>query len=185
MPHVNILFGQLQSKEITLSSAHTAVSLFVSNVQKIRNEIEEPDYAQGESRLHNNKLTADARESGDIIIVQCMQRFSFTYHFAAVQLFAASKFPSYQNSFPTTMLTETIKAYLFLDCERLCNELSVLYVRKDMWHENLDCHKVILEQNLQCTFPNIMKLLKILIKTPLTSEVERCFSTLKHLKTFL
>ena len=172
---------------ITPSSAHTAVSLFVSNVQKIRNEIEEPDYAQGESRLHNNKLTADARESCDVIIAQCRERFSFTYHFTAVQLFAASKFPSYQNSFPTAMLTETIKAYPFLDSERLRNELSVLYVRKEMWHENLlDCHKFILEQNLQCTFPNIMKLLQILITTPLTtSEAERCFSTLKRLKTFL
>ena len=77
MPHVDILFGQLQSKEITPSSAHTAVSLFVSNVQKIRNEIEEPDYAQGESRRHIYKLTVDARESCDVIIVQCRERFSF------------------------------------------------------------------------------------------------------------
>ena len=113
------------------------MSLFVSNVQKIRNEIEEPGYAQGESRLHNNKLTADARKSCNVIIVQCREQFSFTYHFAAVQLFAASKFPSYQNSFPTAMLTETIKAYPFLDSERLQNELSVLYARKEMWHENL------------------------------------------------
>ena len=163
------------------------MSLFVSNVQKIRNEIEKPDYAQGQSRLHNNKLTADARESCDVVIVRCKQRFSCTYHFAVVQLFAASKFPSHQNSFPTAMLTETIKAYPFLDSERLPNELFVLYVRKEMWHENLlDCHKFILAQNLQCTFPNIMKLLQILITTSLTtSEAERCFSTLKRLKTFL
>ena len=46
MPHIDIRFGQLQSEEITPISAHTAVSLFVSNVQEIRNEIEEPDYAQ-------------------------------------------------------------------------------------------------------------------------------------------
>ena len=69
MLHVDILFGQLQSKQITPSSSHTAVSLFVSNVQKIRNKIEEPDYAQGESRLLINKLTADARESCDVISV--------------------------------------------------------------------------------------------------------------------
>ena len=50
----------------------------------------------------------------------------FTYHFTAVQLFAASKFPSCQKIFPIAMLTETIRAYLFLDRERLRNELSVL-----------------------------------------------------------
>ena len=132
MPHVDILYGQLQSKEITPSSAHTAVSLLVPIDQKIRNEIEEPEYAQGKSRLHINKLTADARESCHVITVQCRERFSFTYHFAAVQLFAASKFPSYQNTFPTAMLTEAIRAYPFLNSERLRNELSVLYVRKEM-----------------------------------------------------
>ena len=45
MPHIDILHGQLQSKEITPSSAHTAVILLVTNVQKIRNRVEEPDYA--------------------------------------------------------------------------------------------------------------------------------------------
>ena len=36
MPHVGILYGQMQSKEMISSSARTAVSLFVS--KKIRNE---------------------------------------------------------------------------------------------------------------------------------------------------
>ena len=56
-----------------------------------------------------------------------------------------------------------------------------------MWHKNfLDFHKFILEQNLQCTFPNIMKLLQIFITIPLTTSIaERCFSNLKRMKTFL
>ena len=49
----------------------------------------------------------------------------FVYHFTAVQLFAASKFLRYQNSFPITMLTETIRVHPFFDRERLRNELSV------------------------------------------------------------
>ena len=130
MSHVNILYEQLQAKKITPSSAHTTVSLLVSNVQKIRSRVKEPDYAQGESRQHINQLTVDTRESCDVIIVQCRERFSFAYHFVAVQLFAASKFPSYQNTFPTAILTETIKAYPILD-----SELSLLYLRKEMWRE--------------------------------------------------
>ena len=44
---------------------------------------------------------------------------------------------SYHNTFQTAMLTETIRAYPFLDRERLHNELSVLYEGEEMWHENL------------------------------------------------
>ena len=69
---------------------------------------------------------ADARESCDVTMVQCRERFFFTYQSTSVQLFAASDFPSYQNIFPIAMLTETIRAYLFCDRERLRNELSVL-----------------------------------------------------------
>ena len=50
----------------------------------------------------------------------------------------------------------------------------------------LDFQKFILKQNLQSTFPNIMKLLQILITTWLpTSEAEMCFSTRKCIKRFL
>ena len=43
----------------------------------------------------------------------------------------------------------------------------------------------LLDNNLQSSFPNTVKLLKILITTPMTSgEAERCFSALKELKHF-
>ena len=84
-----------------------------------------------------NKLTADARKSCDVIIVQRREWFSFIYLFAAVKLFAASKFSNYQNTFPTATLTETIRAYIFINTERLPNKLSVLYAREKMLCENL------------------------------------------------
>ena len=84
MPPVNILYGQVYSKDITPSSARTAVSLFVPKKgmkkikKKVRSEVEEPDYAQGELRRRINKLTADSRESScDVVIAQCRERFSF------------------------------------------------------------------------------------------------------------
>ena len=44
----------------------------------------------------------------------------------------------------------------------------------------------MIENNLQSTFSEVVKLLKILITTPMsTAEAERCFSTLKRIKTFL
>lgn len=44
----------------------------------------------------------------------------------------------------------------------------------------------ILENNLDDTFQEIVKLIRILITTPMTTaEAERCFSALKRIKTFL
>ena len=44
----------------------------------------------------------------------------------------------------------------------------------------------MIENNLQSTFSEVVKLLKILITTPMsTAEAERCFSTLKRIKTVL
>ena len=46
--------------------------------------------------------------------------------------------------------------------------------------------QTLIDTNLQSSFPNTMILLKILITTPMTStEAERCFSTLKRIKTCL
>ncbi|KAJ4947566.1 hypothetical protein JOQ06_009601 [Pogonophryne albipinna] len=47
-------------------------------------------------------------------------------------------------------------------------------------------YQFFMENNLQSTFTETVSLLRILITTPLTTaESERCFSTLKRLKTFL
>ena len=89
--------------------------------------------------------------------------FSFTCCFAAVQLFAASKFSSYQNTFPTAVLKETIRlrAYPFLDSERLPNELSFCTCKKKCVEKIFRLSQVYFgtKSSVYCTFPNIVKLL--------------------------
>uniref|UniRef100_H3BCV3 HAT C-terminal dimerisation domain-containing protein n=1 Tax=Latimeria chalumnae TaxID=7897 RepID=H3BCV3_LATCH len=76
--------------------------------------------------------------------------------------------------FPLQTLTDIVHAYPMLNKERLHTELSVIY------------GNYLEENNLQDTFSETMKLLQILITTPMTTvESERCFSTLKRIKTFL
>ena len=71
-------------------------------------------------------------------LLSCKVGSGFLLHVTLQQSsFSASKFPRYHNTFQTAMLTETIRAYPFLDRERLHNELSVLYEGEEMWHENL------------------------------------------------
>lgn len=50
----------------------------------------------------------------------------------------------------------------------------------------VDLLEFIIENNVQQTFSETCKLLKVLTTVPMTtSEAERCFSTLKRIKTFL
>ncbi|KAJ4430706.1 hypothetical protein ANN_19297 [Periplaneta americana] len=90
--------------------------------------------------------------------------------------------------FPEKELEATVQNYNMLEKNRLKTELSVLYERSD--YRRIDgavpLLKHIMKNNLQETFSEVTKLLKIMITTPMTtSEPERCFSSLKRIKTFL
>ena len=75
-----------------------------------------------------------------------------------------------------------------LDESKLQSELSVIYSRAEF---RQCCGAVALlqllqESNLTATFSETVQLLMILITIPMSSsEAERCFSTLKRVKTFL
>ena len=66
--------------------------------------------------------------------------------------------------------------------ERLRTELYLIYESPDF----RGCCGALQSYNLQETFSETVALLNILITTPMTTaEAERCFSTLKRIKTFL
>ena len=92
-------------------------------------------------------------------------------------------------TFQKKYLEAAAVAYSSLDKNTLENELSVLYGREDLVGKKdsiITLFENIVDNNLQSVFPNTDKLIKILITTPMTSaEAERCFSTLKRIKTFL
>ena len=130
-----------------------------------------------------------AKEVCDVIMMQCSERFSFNKHLQASNLLFVDNFPLYVKEFPNKCLEEAVAAYPSLEKDALKNELSVLYNRRDLMGEKdslITLLEILIDNNLQSSFPNTVKLLKILITTPMTSaEVERCFSTLKRIKTFL
>ncbi|GBM37493.1 hypothetical protein AVEN_263163-1 [Araneus ventricosus] len=72
--------------------------------------------------------------------------------------------------------------------DRLKTELGVIYRRSDFRNMTgaISLLQFIIENNLQTTFSETYKLLLIIVTIPkTTSEAERCFSTLKRVKTFL
>ena len=120
--------------------------------------------------------------------VDIVERYSFTKQLVAAKLFNKKCFTSFKNKLPTEEIELTTEAYPMIDKETIQTELRVFYSRSDMhgYFRLIDLLKFILENNLDGALSEITKLIKILLTIPMTtSEPERCFSTLKRLKTFL
>jgi hypothetical protein len=85
-------------------------------------------------------------------------------------------------------LHESVLAYPMLHKDRLRTELSVLYERKEFHQVSraLNLHQIIISSGLQNSLAEVYCLLKIILTTPMTTaELERCFSIMKRIKTFL
>lgn len=100
----------------------------------------------------------------------------------------ADRFEQYTVAFPEEALSRTVKAYPVLNGSKLKTELSLIYCKEEFrtCRDAVDLLQLFMENNLEEVFSETVTLLKILITTPMiTAEAERCFSTLKRIKTFL
>lgn len=199
MPHVEILYNQLQSRQADAVRVNTYVSDFIRAVQKIRDDVSNGT-ALLETRDHENEprqqrhqdiiqtLKAAALEVCDLIVVNSMERFKFTDHLEAASLLFCSRFKDYNNVFPEQEFQTTIKSFPQLQEDRLKKELKLLYNREDFRSSTgaIPLLKTLLANNLDTVFREVVKLLKIVCTMPMTTaEAERSFSTLKRIKTFL
>ena len=85
-------------------------------------------------------------------------------------------------------LDTVCSSYPFLDQTHLKTELEVIYSRPDFSQiiGATNFLTLLLQHNLTDIFPETIKILKIILTTPMTTaESEHCFSTLKKVKTFL
>ena len=187
MSHVDILYNQFQSRNIDPVKADRDISCFTSAIQKIRNECDNMNNPTENKRRKIDKPTA-AKEVCDIVLCQCKERLQFIDHLLASKLLDIHQFSTYTKCFPADELNTAVRSYPMLDKEKLRSELSVLYSRPDICTtENIVAFlKILIENELHSTFSETIKLIKILITTPMTTcEAERCFSTLKRVKTFI
>ncbi|KAI7797202.1 hypothetical protein IRJ41_020220, partial [Triplophysa rosa] len=129
-----------------------------------------------------------ATEVCDTILQHTMERFCFTSHLVSATLLQADRFEQYTVAFPEDALSRTLKAYPVLNGSKLKTELSLIYCKEEFRTccGAVDLLQLFKENNLEEVFSETVTLLKILITTPMTTaEAERCFSTLKRVKTFL
>ncbi|KAJ8356577.1 hypothetical protein SKAU_G00193710 [Synaphobranchus kaupii] len=122
------------------------------------------------------------------ILGQTRERFSFSTNLVSATLLQGDRFEQYKMAFPEDALNSTLKAYPMLNGSKLKTELSLTYSKEEfkVCCGAVDLFQLFMENNLEEVFAETVTLLKILITTPMTTaEVERCFSTLKRIKTFL
>ena len=194
MPHVEILYGQIQARNIDTVQIANCVKSFTTNIQKIRDACDTMDIDQSDSEIGTRRSDnfiakrREAKEVCDVVLIQCQERFKFIGHLEASRLLEPSSFSQFTRQFPEAILNNVATLYPCLVKPCLKSQLEVLYNRPD-----LGSYKTLTELlqsfealNLTDTFSELTKLVRILITTPMTTaESERNFSTLKRIKTFL
>lgn len=207
MPHVEIIFNQLQKECTDPVKIKQDLQNFEKTIQTIRNEmdsilaeIEENINANSNAEcgmvkkrprksIEDNKKR-EALEICDAILMQIKTRFSFSGHLIATNLFNQENFSTYGKCFPENYLNEACQAFPFLSKNRLKTELQVLYQREELISVHgsgaIPLLVLLIEDDLKDTFEETIKLLSILACIPMsTAEAERNFSMLKRIKTFL
>lgn len=199
MPHINILYNQLQKHSIDSIEVTNAIYRFEENIQKERQNF---DHFQNEMPIEviqckkKRKLADDtllsrivaAKEVCDILIVSAKDRFEFKTHLNASQLFISANFSMYEKNFPQQYVDDTTETYPFLNKIKLKTELEIIYRRKDFRYiaGAVNLLQFIINNSLEQLFSETFKLIRIIVTIPMTStESERSFSTLKKIKTFL
>ncbi|XP_057209014.1 zinc finger MYM-type protein 1-like [Triplophysa rosa] len=196
MPHVDILYAKLQKKDIDSVHIKGSIQQFQQDIQKIRNSLHSlvNQSSEGASQPKRRRLLSPdvheriATEVCDTILQHTMERFCFTSHLVSATLLQADRFEQYTVAFPEDALSRTLKAYPVLNGSKLKTELSLIYYKEEFRTccGAVDLLQLFKENNLEEVFSETVTLLKILITTPMTTaEAERCFSTLKRVKTFL
>lgn len=202
MPHIDIVYSQLQKRTADSVTIKKCIAELEKNIQKEReyihtirdSELDDIDVSHSRKRRKVDERTSyvsttvQAKEVCDTIISEIKRRFSFTGHLEVANLFSVENFEVYSSNFPIQHLDSAISAFPFLDRNKFKTELEVIYRRTDFREVSGAVHllKFLIDNNLQEDFSETFLVLLAIVTMPMTTaEAERCFSTLKRIKTFL
>ena len=192
-PHIDTLFNQFQARSKDSVSLLKDMEEFGRIISKVRNSIGEMEEScenpiKRRKTDPENKNSVLAKQVCDTIVFLLKERLSYRGHLEAASLLNADNFQSYVQKFPTNTLQSVIAYYPMLQSDKLKTELEVIYLRSDFKNivGAMNMLSWLTKNNLCETFSETVKLIKIIVTTPMsTAESERCFSTLKRIKTFL
>ncbi|CAH2011508.1 unnamed protein product [Acanthoscelides obtectus] len=144
MPHVEIVFNQLQKVrtdsvkvkndlenfEAAIQTIREQMDSIIDEIERVQRETDEP--ARKKRQVEEGSKKREALEICDAVLSQIRTRFNFSGHLVASNLFVSEKFSVYKHQFPEAHLNDTCTQFSFLDKNRLKTELQVLYQREEL-----------------------------------------------------
>ncbi|XP_065665457.1 SCAN domain-containing protein 3-like [Hydra vulgaris] len=185
------------SNAITIKEAYEKFEL---SINFVRNSI--TDNVSGSilndcDKMHENRmkrntsielLIEDAKDACDKVIYEISDRFRSIEIFKSFSILDPKNFKFNRQHFPRNHIKNILTNYPMLSEVKLMSELTVLYenaVFSDIGTINA-LSQFMHENNLIETFSEVSKLIEIVLVTPVsTADAERCFGTLKRIKTLL
>ncbi|XP_065650768.1 zinc finger MYM-type protein 1-like [Hydra vulgaris] len=200
LKHVDVLYNILQSSNSNTITIKEAFEKFELSINFVRNSI--TDNVSGSilndcEEMHENRmkrntsielLIEDAKDACDKVIYEISDRFRSIEIFKSFSILDPKNFKFNRQHFPRNHIKNILTNYPMLSEVKLMSELTVLYenaVFSDIGTINA-LSQFMHENNLIETFSEVSKLIEIVLVTPVsTADAERCFSTLKRIKTLL
>ena len=192
MPLTDMFYNLVQTKITNQTDVNVHLEHFVSSIKKIctrlRNESVLSSSVTDASVLRKRgqvDLHSSAVECCEKMIAEAEARFRDKNHLLCFSLVNPVSFAAFEKNFPELPFS-AVTAYPFINREQLKGELRVLYASDEFRgiQKVTDLYAFCAENNLISVFPESVKLMNIILTTPVVSaEAERCFSTLKRVKT--
>ena len=115
MPHVDVLYAQLQKCQISSAFIQTCFRNFLVSINNVRGKIpdifyndscaveEEPLAKRPRCAYFDEEILMILEEICDIIVSNSSSRFAVTRHLVAATIFQSSSFPIFEQCFPTRL----------------------------------------------------------------------------------
>ena len=143
MPHADVLYVQLQKRQISYTFIQTCIRNFVVSINNVREKI--PDIFQNDFRAVNEEplatrprcecfdeeISMRLGEASDVVMSHCSSRFPVTGYLVAATPCKSSSFPNFEQCFPTTAVESAAASFPFLDEMKHLSEHSVIYSRPE------------------------------------------------------
>ena len=199
-PLTEFLFSVLQTKSMDIVYCLFMVESTMQKIKQIRDakfeeiwtfvteNYGEPVCKRKQTLSPKEKYSQEFHEIFDSILLQLEARFGSMEKLEFIELLDCNKFKKYDVNFPVKAFESLKKSYsVFFEFSRLRSELSVLYSHEQFAKKNVaELLKHMLESDLHIGLPEIYKLMNLVMTIPITTaSVERSFSALKRIKSYL
>ena len=185
----------LQRAGIDITFSISSISECVESLQTLRSSYEQ-QYQKFLKKINETCLCNDTRKTEigptffmaiiDNVLTQITARFKEIHKMKFLKLLDHSSFSLYSQAFSNELLDLCLQTFPSrFDKSRLQVDLHGVYMNRALHRPPKELLAFLLECNLQTSFVEFVKLLRLAITIPCTSvSVERSFSTMKRIKTF-